>query len=147
MNARDLTASAGRVAGLIAAVPPISTTRSRRRRGHDHCEGLGYWGKARAHSERHGGLNHRHDTGVGAPEGVDRGGVAQRRHRLAPKSNRAKDRATNEEIRAWGLLTSSGDSRALEQRRGRRETLGRRRWSSGCKVRKLVSMDRANQRG
>jgi hypothetical protein len=144
MNARDLTTSAGRVAGLIVAVPPISAARSRRRRGHDHGEGLGYWGKARAHSGRHGGLNHRHDTGVGALEGVDQGRVAQRRHRLALESNRAKDRATNGEIRACGLLTTSGDSRALEQRRGRRETSGRWRWSSGCKVRKPVSTDRVN---
>jgi hypothetical protein len=49
MNARDLTASASRVAGQIAVVLPVSAARSRRRLGHGHGEGLGYWGKARAH--------------------------------------------------------------------------------------------------
>jgi hypothetical protein len=87
-------------------------------------EGLGYYGKARAHSRQHGELNHRHDTGVGAPEGADRDESAQWQCRLASASNRTKDTATNREIRAWGLLTSSGDSEALEQRRGRRETSG-----------------------
>jgi hypothetical protein len=48
MNTQYLTASAGRMAGLITAASPISAARSRRRRGHDHGEGLGYWGKARA---------------------------------------------------------------------------------------------------
>jgi hypothetical protein len=45
------------------------------------------------------------------------------------------------------LLTSSGDSGELEQRRGHREASGRRRWSSSCLVKKLVSEGRANQRG
>jgi hypothetical protein len=102
MNARDLTASAGRVAGLIMALP-VSVARSRRGQGLGHGEGLGYWGKARVHSGRHSGLNHRHDTGARAPEGVDRGRAAQRRRGLAPASNCAKDRATYREIRAWGV--------------------------------------------
>jgi hypothetical protein len=93
-------ASAGRVAGPIAAAPPVSAARSRRRRGHNNGEGLGYWGKAQAHSERHDKLNHRHDTSRGAPEGADQGGAVQRQRGLASASNRAKDGATNEEIRA-----------------------------------------------
>jgi hypothetical protein len=44
------------------------------------------------------------------------------------------------------LFTSSGDSGALEQRRGRREASGRRRRSSSCQVNKPVRADRANQR-
>jgi hypothetical protein len=146
MNARDLTASAGKVASLIVVVSPVSATRSCDRRGHDHGEGLGYRGKDRAHSGRHGGLNHRHNTSAGAREGADRGGAAQRRRRLTPTSNRAKDRATNGEIREWGLLTSSGDSGALEQQRGQRETSGRRRRSSYCKVSKPVSVGRTSPR-
>jgi hypothetical protein len=47
--------------------------------------------------------HHRHDTGAGAPKGTDRGGAAQRRLRIAPVSNRTKDRATNREIRPWGV--------------------------------------------
>jgi hypothetical protein len=44
MNARDLTTSAGRVVDLIAAAMlPVFAARSRRRRGHNHGEGLGYW--------------------------------------------------------------------------------------------------------
>jgi hypothetical protein len=93
-------ASVGRVAGPIAAAPPVSAARSRWRRGHNDSEDLGYWGKARAHSERHDKLNHRHDTSTGAPEGADQGGVVQRRRGLASASNRTKDGATNEEIRA-----------------------------------------------
>jgi hypothetical protein len=45
------------------------------------------------------------------------------------------------------LLTSRGNSGELEQRRGRRETSGRRRWGFGCTGRTLVSTDRAKQRG
>jgi hypothetical protein len=95
MNVRDLTASAGRVADLIAAMPPVSAVRSRRRRGHNPDEGLGYLGSTRAHSGRSGELNRGHNVGAGAPEGANRGRVAQRRHGLAPASNHAKDRTTN----------------------------------------------------
>jgi hypothetical protein len=46
-----------------------------------------------------------------------------------------------------GLLTSSIDSGALEQRRGCRETSGERWWGFGCMERTPVSADWANQRG
>jgi hypothetical protein len=46
-----------------------------------------------------------------------------------------------------GLLTSSGDSGVLEQRRGRREASGRRWWGFSCTGRTPVSADWANQRG
>jgi hypothetical protein len=129
----------------IVPTPPVSVARSRWRRGHDqgHDEGVEYLGKARAHSRRHHGLNHRHDTGAGALEGADHSGAAQQRCELALTSNRAKDRAVNGEIRAWGLLTSSGYSGALEQQWGRWESSGRQR-SFGCKVRKPVSVDQAS---
>jgi hypothetical protein len=42
-------------------------------------------------------------TRAGTPEGADRGGAAQWRCGLAPASNYADDRATNGEIRAWGV--------------------------------------------
>jgi hypothetical protein len=87
---------------LITAAPLVSAVRSRRRRGHGHDEGLGDWGRTRAHSGQHGGLNRGHNAGAGALEGAERGGVARRRHELAPTSNRAKTRATNRKIRAWG---------------------------------------------
>jgi hypothetical protein len=77
MNARDLTASTNRVADLITAAPPVSAVRSRRKRGHDHDKGLGYWGRTRAHSRRHGALNRGHNAGVGAPKGADCDGAAQ----------------------------------------------------------------------
>jgi hypothetical protein len=44
------------------------------------------------------------------------------------------------------LLTSRGDSGALEQWLGRREALDRWRWSSGCTVKRPMSVDRAKQR-
>jgi hypothetical protein len=44
------------------------------------------------------------------------------------------------------LFTSSGDSGALEQRRGRREASGRQRRSSSCQVNKPVRADKTNQR-
>jgi hypothetical protein len=49
MNARDLTASAGRVAGLIAAAPPVSV--------------------AQTYTGRHDGLNHRHVNACGDTRG------------------------------------------------------------------------------
>jgi hypothetical protein len=45
------------------------------------------------------------------------------------------------------LLTSSGDYRALEQWRGRREASGRRWQGFGYTGRTPVSADRAKQRG
>jgi hypothetical protein len=112
-------ASSSWVASLFAAAAPDSMEKFCRRRGNDHDEGLGHWETAQARSGQHGGLNRGHDTGVEAPEGADRGGAAQRRRELALASNYADNRAVTREIRAWGLLTSSGDSGALEQRRGR----------------------------
>jgi hypothetical protein len=103
MNVRDLTASAGRVADLIAASPLVSATRSRQRQGHGHDEDLGYWERTRAHLGRHDRLNRGHNTGAGAPEGANCGGAAQQRRGLAPASNRTKDRASNREIWAWGI--------------------------------------------
>jgi hypothetical protein len=60
-----------------------------------HGRALGDWGKARAHSGRHGGLKSGHNVGTGAPEGAQRGGVAQRRRKLAPASNYADTRAVS----------------------------------------------------
>jgi hypothetical protein len=85
------------------AAAPVSAARSRRRRGHGHDKGLGDWERTRAHSGRHGGLNRGHNAGAGALEGIEHGGAAQRRRELALASNRAKNRATNEEIGAWGI--------------------------------------------
>jgi hypothetical protein len=65
----------------------------------------------------------------GAPKGAEHGKVAQRRRRLNPVSNRVKNRATNGEIGAWGLLTSRGTSRAPGKRRGCRDASGRRWWA------------------
>jgi hypothetical protein len=44
------------------------------------------------------------------------------------------------------LLTSRGDSRALEERLGHREALGQRRQSSSCSVKRPVSGEWAKQR-
>jgi hypothetical protein len=112
---------------LIAAAPLVSTARSRRRREHGHDEGLGDWGRAQAHLGQHGGLNRGYNADAEAPEDAERGGVAQWRRELSPACNRAKNKATNGEIGAGGLLTSRGNSGAPEQRRGRRVALGRRR--------------------
>jgi hypothetical protein len=71
MNARDLTASACRVTDLIATAPPVSAARSCQRRGHDHGEGLGYWGRTWVHSGRHGRLNYWYNARARAPEGVN----------------------------------------------------------------------------
>jgi hypothetical protein len=52
------------------------------------------------------------------------------------------------EIKSVGeLLTSRGNSGALEQQQGRREALSRRWRSFGCTVKRPVSTDRAKQRG
>jgi hypothetical protein len=87
---------------LSVAAPLVSAARSHRRRGHNHNKGLGDWGKTRAHSGRHGGLNPRHNAGAGELEGVERGGVAQWQRRFAPTSNRAKTRVANGEVGARG---------------------------------------------
>jgi hypothetical protein len=53
-----------------------------------------------------------------------------------------------QEIKGVGeLLTSRGDSGALEQRWGHMEAFGRRQRSSGCTGRRPVSVDWAKQRG
>jgi hypothetical protein len=84
-------------------VPPDSIAKFRRRQGHDHDEGLGHWERAQAGSGRHGRLSYRHDTGAEAPKGTNRSEAAQQRHRLAPVSNYADNRAVTGEIRAWGV--------------------------------------------
>jgi hypothetical protein len=94
-------ASSGWIVGLFAAVTPDSATKFHRRRGHDHDEGLGHCERAQAGLGRHGGLSRGHDTGVEAPEGVDRSGKAQWRRELAPASNYADDRAVTAKIREW----------------------------------------------
>jgi hypothetical protein len=66
--------------------------------GNDHGRALGTWGRTRSRSGRHGEHDRGHNAGVGAPEGAERGGVAQRRCGYTPASNRAKTRAINREI-------------------------------------------------
>jgi hypothetical protein len=122
--------------------------RSRQRRGDDHDGVLGAWEKTRARSRRHGELDRGHNTGAGAPEGAEHGGVAQRRRGPTPSSNRAKTRAVNREIGGAGrLLISRGNNGALRQRRGRRDVSGRWWRSSDCTGRTPVIVDRANQKG
>jgi hypothetical protein len=65
----------------------------------DHGRALGDWEKAQARSGRHGRLNHGHNAGAGAPEGAERGRVAQQRRKLAPASNYADTSAVTGEIR------------------------------------------------
>jgi hypothetical protein len=78
--------------------------------------------------------------------GLRRGGITTAPTCSGEQLRRRQGRAR--EIKGVGsFLTSRGDSGALEQRRGRRQALGRRRRSSGCKVKKPVSADRAKQRG
>lgn len=79
--------------------PLASTAVAHRRRGRER---VGVPGRAQGGSGECGEHDHGHNIGTRALEGADRGRVAQWWRGLAPASNRAKDRETNGEIRAWG---------------------------------------------
>jgi hypothetical protein len=70
------------------------------------------------------------------------GGVVHSDERL-----RGQHGSTREIKGVESLLTSRGDSGALEQQWGRKEALGPWRWSSSCSVKRLMSVDRAKQWG
>jgi hypothetical protein len=104
MNAIDLTTSAGRVAGLIAtAAAPVFAARSRRRRGHDHDEGLGYWERL----GRTQGDTSDSTIGTTPTQGHQRAQTAVERPNSATNLlRRAIARRTGQqmgEIRAWGF--------------------------------------------
>jgi hypothetical protein len=141
MNARDLMASAGRVADLIAMTPPVSTARSCRRRGLGPGEDPGYWGKDSS------ALSATWQTQPWAQH--RRGGTRGHRLRLrelALASNRAKDRATNREIRAWGIAHLERKLWNTGAMPGTRDASGRRRRGFGCTGETTVSADWAKQR-
>jgi hypothetical protein len=95
-------ASSGQVPRSPAVAPVASTAEAHRRRGVSVLRPAGTSGRAQGGSRECGEHNHGHNIGTRASEGADRGGAAQQRCGLAPSSNRANDRATNREIRAWG---------------------------------------------
>jgi hypothetical protein len=95
MDVRDPTASVVRAAGLKCgggARLRGEVSLEARARPRQSSRGLGKDSGALRATWR---TQPWHNTGTGAPEGAERGGVAQRQRRFAPTSNRAKTRATN----------------------------------------------------
>lgn len=91
------------------------------------------------------------DTVVGTTPAHPRvtvcGGAAQRCANHSDEQLREQQGSTCE-IKGMGeLLTSRGNSRALEQRQGHRDALGRRRQGFGCTVRMPVSADQGETEG
>jgi hypothetical protein len=70
--------------------------------GNGHDRALGTWGRSLACSGRHGEHDRGNNASAEAPEGAEHVGMAPRRRGSTPMSNRAKTRAINREIGAWG---------------------------------------------
>jgi hypothetical protein len=90
------------VAGLPVVAPPDPTAKFRRRRGHNHDEGLGHCERAQASTGRHSGLSRGHDIGAEAPEGTIYNGGARRWGTSTPASDCACTGAGNGKSETWG---------------------------------------------
>ena len=139
-SSRGCWAAHNGVARLRGEVSP--ETRARPRRGSRALgKGLGEFGVTRR-TQSWARRRHRGNRGRGPRRSNPTATQLSSGERL-----RGQQGSTREIKGAGELFTSRGKSGALEQRGGRREALGRMRWSSDCTMKRPVSADRVKHRG